>query len=154
MFLKHIELTDFRNYETLSVDFTAKKVILLGNNAQCSAQTTSASIKHIQAGKLRALASFGAKRSPALPDVPTLKELGYDVEYYLWVGIFAPKGTPASVTSVLSAALDKAADTPTFRTLVKNIGQEYAYLNAKDFAAFWDTDAKRAEDAVRLIGKQ
>ena len=49
-------------------------------------------LPHIKAGKLRALASFGATRSPALPDVPTLKELGYNVEYYLWVGIFAPKG--------------------------------------------------------------
>ena len=47
-----------------------------------------------RAGKLRPLATFGATRSKAVPDVPTLKELGYDVEYYLWIGIFAPKGGP------------------------------------------------------------
>ena len=46
-----------------------------------------------------------ATRSKVLPDVPTLKELGYDVEYYLWVGIFAPKGTPAKIAvATLSAA--------------------------------------------------
>jgi tripartite-type tricarboxylate transporter receptor subunit TctC len=127
---------------------------LLGNNAQASAQSTSATLQHIKAGKLRALASFGAKRSTVLPDVPTLKELGYDVEYYLWVGIFAPKGTPATALSILSAALDKAADSEPFRKVISNLGQEYAYLNAKDFAAFWDTDAKRADAAVHLIGRQ
>ncbi len=68
---------------------------MLGNNAQASTQTVSASLQHIKSGKLRALALFrrdSDRRS--LPDVPTLKERGYDVEYYLWVGLFAPKGTP------------------------------------------------------------
>lgn len=127
---------------------------LLGNNAQASAQSTSATLQHIRSGKLRALASFGGKRSKVLPDVPTLKELGYDVEYYLWVGIFAPKGTPVKVLSILSAALDKAADSEPFRKVISNLGQEYAYLNAKDFAAFWEADAKRADAAVKLIGRQ
>jgi tripartite-type tricarboxylate transporter receptor subunit TctC len=127
---------------------------LLGNNAQMSTQTTSATIQHVKAGKLRPLASFGGKRSKALPDVPTLKELGYDAEYYLWVGLFAPKGTPADAIAALSAALDKAADTADFRNVVSKLGQEYAYLNAKDFAAFWAADANRSEEAVRLIGKQ
>src|SRR5499433_2629972 len=51
-------------------------VALLGNNAQMSTQSTSASLPHIKAGKLRALASFGGTRSKTLPDVPTLRELG------------------------------------------------------------------------------
>src|ERR1035437_8993879 len=63
---------------------------ILGNNAQGTTQAGSARLAHIKAGKLRPLATFGATRSKFLPDVPTLKELGYDVEYYLWVGIFAP----------------------------------------------------------------
>ncbi len=127
---------------------------LLGNNAQASTQSLSATLQHIKSGKLRALASFGAKRSAVLPDVPTLKELGYNVEYYLWVGIFAPHGTPAPVVATLSAALDKAAQTDQFKSVLKNLGLDYAYLNAKDFAAFWAEDAKRTDDAVHLIGKQ
>ncbi|HEY9453968.1 MAG TPA: tripartite tricarboxylate transporter substrate binding protein [Bradyrhizobium sp.] len=127
---------------------------LLGNNAQASTQSTSATLQHIKAGKLRALASFGGKRSKVLPDVPTLKELGYNVEYYLWVGLFAPKNTPAPVIDILSKAIDKAAATDQFKTIVHNLGQEYAYLNAKDFAAFWAADAKHADEAVRLIGRQ
>ena len=127
---------------------------LLGNNAQASTQTISATLQHIKAGKLRALASFGGKRSKVLPDVPTLKELGYDVEYYLWVGIFAPKGTPANAVATLSAALDKAATSDSFKSVVSTLGQEFAYLNAKDFAAFWEADAKSSDEAVQLIGKQ
>jgi len=126
---------------------------ILGNNAQVSAQSVSASLTHIKAGKLRALASFGATRSKALPDVPTLKELGYDVEYYLWVGIFAPKATPANVTTILRAAINKAAHSDAFITAMTNLGQELAYLDGPDFQKFWDVDGKRIDDAVKAIGR-
>jgi tripartite-type tricarboxylate transporter receptor subunit TctC len=126
---------------------------LLGNNAQASTQTVLASLQHVKAGKLRALASFGEKRSKALPDVPTLKEKGYDLTYYLWVGLFAPKGTPAAIVSQLGAAIDKAAASPEFNTAIANIGLEPSYQNAADFAKFWEADAKRSDDAVRSIGK-
>jgi tripartite-type tricarboxylate transporter receptor subunit TctC len=128
-------------------------VALLGNNAQASTQSVSASLPHIKAGKLRALASFGAKRSKALPDVPTMKEVGYDLEYYLWVGLFAPKATPATVVSTLAAAIDKAASSDQFTSAVTNIGLEPSYLGAADFAKFWDADAKLAEEAVKSIGR-
>ena len=126
---------------------------LLGNNAQFSTQTVQATLQHIKAGKLRALASFGAQRSKALPDVPTLKERGYDVVYYLWVGLFAPKGTPAAIVSTLSGAIDKAGASPQFGAAIANIGLEPGYLSAADFAKLWDADARQSDDAVRLIGK-
>jgi tripartite-type tricarboxylate transporter receptor subunit TctC len=126
---------------------------LLGNNAQASTQAVSATLQHIKSGKLRALASFGATRIKALPDVPTLKELGYDAEYYLWVGLFAPKGTPADIVAKLSAAIDQAAATEVFKAAIANMGQEYAYLNAAEFAKFWDVDAKRSDAAVQSIGR-
>jgi tripartite-type tricarboxylate transporter receptor subunit TctC len=126
---------------------------LLGNNAQASTQAISATLQHIKSGKLRALASFGTTRSKALPDVPTLKELGYNVEYYLWVGLFAPKGTPPNIVSTLSSAIDKAANTDQFKTAIANLGLDVGYLNAADFAKFWDADAKRADEAVRSIGR-
>jgi len=126
---------------------------ILGNNAQVTAQSVSASLTHIKAGKLRPLASFGGKRSQVLPDVPTLKELGFDVEYYLWVGIFAPKGTPANVTTILRTAIDKAAHTPAFTSAMNNLGQEVAYLDGPDFQKFWDIDGKRVDEAVKAIGR-
>jgi tripartite-type tricarboxylate transporter receptor subunit TctC len=126
---------------------------LLGNNAQMSTQTVSASLQHVKAGKLRALASFGGKRSKSLPDVPTLKELGFDTEYYLWVGIFAPKATPANIVSVLSDAIEKAANSDQFNSAMANAGLESSHLNAANFAKFWAEDAKRSDEAVKLIGR-
>jgi tripartite-type tricarboxylate transporter receptor subunit TctC len=125
----------------------------LGNNAQVLVSSVSACLAQIKAGKAKPLALFGANRSKALPDVPTMKELGYNVEYYLWVGMFAPKGTPDAVVSYLRTNLQKAASTEQFKTAMANLGQEVEYLDQPEFAKFWDADAARIEEAVRTIGK-
>jgi len=130
-------------------------IAILGNNAQVTAQSVSATLPHIKAGKLRPLASFGGTRSTkVLPDVPTLKELGYDVEYYLWVGLFAPKSTPPAIVTALRAAVGKAVQSEAFTAALANAGQELAYLDGPDFQAFWDIDGKRSDEAVNLIGRQ
>jgi tripartite-type tricarboxylate transporter receptor subunit TctC len=126
---------------------------LLGNNAQVLASSISAANAQIKAGKVRPLAMFGAQRSKALPDVPTMKELGYNIEYYLWVGAFAPKGTPEAAVTFMRDALKKAAQNEQFKTAMTNLGQEVEYLDQPEFAKFWDEDAKRIEDAVRTIGR-
>ncbi|MFZ0114578.1 MAG: tripartite tricarboxylate transporter substrate binding protein [Xanthobacteraceae bacterium] len=126
---------------------------LLGNNSQALASSVSACLSQIKAGKARALASFGGERSKALPEVPTLKELGFNLEYYLWVGMFAPKGTPDAVVSKLRTVLSEAAHTDSFKAALVNLGQDLAYLDQPEFAKFWDADAQRIQDAVRQIGK-
>ena len=126
---------------------------ILGNNAQVLSSSIAAASAQVKAGKLRALASFGATRSSAMPDVPTMKELGYDVEFSLWVGVFAPKGTPAPVVKTLGDTIKKAAESDVFKTTIKNIGDEVAYLDQAGFAKFWDEDAKRVEAAVQSIGR-
>ena len=127
---------------------------ILGNNAQVTTQTVSATLPHVRAGKLRPLANFASIRSKVLPDVPTLKELGFDVEYYLWVGIFAPKDTPPAIVTTLRAAIGKAAQSAEFKSALANAGQELAYLDGPDFQKFWDVDGKRTDEAVISIGKQ
>ena len=117
-------------------------------------QSVSATLPHIKAGKLRPLANFGATRSKLLPDVPTLKELGYDVEYYLWVGIFAPKATPPAVVTTLRGAIKQAVHSEAFIAVLTNAGQELAYLDGPDFQKFWDIDGKRTDEAVMSIGRQ
>ncbi|MFZ0177665.1 MAG: tripartite tricarboxylate transporter substrate binding protein, partial [Pseudolabrys sp.] len=74
---------------------------VLGGNVNFFMSPTSIALPHIRAGKVNALAVSSAKRAKSLPDVPTFKELGYDLEYYFWVGIFAPKGTPAPIVNTL-----------------------------------------------------
>jgi tripartite-type tricarboxylate transporter receptor subunit TctC len=129
-------------------------VAILGNNAQVTTQTISATLPHIKAGKLRPLANFGATRSKSLPDVPTLKELGYDVEYYLWAGIFAPHGTRPEIVTTLRAAIGKAVQSTEFQTALANLGLELAYLDGPDFQKFWDVDGQRTDEAVVAIGRQ
>jgi tripartite-type tricarboxylate transporter receptor subunit TctC len=126
---------------------------LLGNNSQVLASSISAALAQIKAGKVRPLAMFGAERAKSLPDVPTMKELGYNVEYYLWVGLFAPKGTSDTIITYLRDNINKAAHSPQFATALTNLGQDLAYLDQAEFKAFWDADTKRIEEAVRQIGK-
>jgi len=126
---------------------------LLGNNSAVLVSSVSACLSQIKAGKARPLALFGGRRSSALPDVPTMKEQGYDIEYYLWVGMFAPKGTPAEVITYLRGVLDKAAHSDQFKTALANLGQELDYMDQPEFAKFWEADTKRIEAAIRSIGK-
>ena len=126
---------------------------ILGNNSQVLVSSIAAASAQIKAGKLRPLACFGATRAAALPNVPTLKEQGYDVEFSLWVGVFAPKNTPAPIVATLGDAIKKAAASDKFKTAIHNIGDEVAYLDQQGFAKFWDEDAKRVEAAVQAIGR-
>jgi tripartite-type tricarboxylate transporter receptor subunit TctC len=126
---------------------------LLGNNSQALVSSVSASLAQIKAGQLRPLASFGGQRSKVLPDVPTMKEQGYNLEYYLWVGLFAPKGTPETIVTQLRGIIDKAAHSDAFKTALTNLGQDLDYQDQAEFAGFWDEDAKRIEDAIKQIGR-
>lgn len=126
---------------------------VLGNNSQVLVTSIAAASGQLKAGKLRALACFSPRRAASLPDVPTLKELGYDVEFSLWVGVFAPVKTPQPAVDVIRAAVNKAANGDQFKTAIHNIGDEVAYLDQPDFRKFWDEDAKRVEAAVHAIGK-
>ncbi len=126
---------------------------VLGNNSQILVSSVAAANAQIKAGKLRALATFSSKRVASLPDVPTLKELGYDVEFSIWVGLWAPKGTPEAIIAKLRADTKTAVATEQFQKAIANIGDVVAYLDQPEFSKFWDADAKRVEGAVQLIGK-
>ncbi len=125
---------------------------ILGNNSQVLVSSIAAASTQMKAGKLRALACFSPKRAASLPNVPTLKELGYDVEFSIWVGLFAPKGTPAAVIAKLGAETKKIATSDHFKTMMTNLGDEVGYLDQAAFAKFWDKDAKQVEAAVQSIG--
>ena len=126
---------------------------VLGNNSQVLVTSIAAAIGQIKAGKLRALACFSPKRAASLPDVPTLKELGYNVEFSIWVGLFAPKGTPAAAIAKVRTETKKVVESEQFKKAMENIGDVVAFLDQPEFAKFWDEDATRVEQAVSLIGK-
>jgi tripartite-type tricarboxylate transporter receptor subunit TctC len=126
---------------------------VLGNNAQFFMSPSSIALAQIKGGKLRPLAVSAAARAKALPDVPTFKESGYDLEYYFWVGLFAPKGTPDKAIGVLRDAVKTAAHGDQFKAALANLGQDLAYMDQPDFVKFWAADAKRMEDAIHQIGR-
>jgi tripartite-type tricarboxylate transporter receptor subunit TctC len=125
---------------------------VLGGNANFFMSPTAIALKHIKSGKVRPLAVSSAKRAKSLPDVPTFKELGYDLEYYFWVGLFAPKGTPAVAIAKLRDATNKAAHSQAFVGVMNNLGLDLAYLDQPDFAKFWAVDTKRQVGAINSIG--
>ncbi len=126
---------------------------LLGGHVDLTAGGPSAITPHVRAGKLRPLASWGPKRHPSFPEVPTFKELGYDIEYLIWAGMFAPKGTPEGVMKVLRDAARKSVEDPDFKAMMVKLNSPVHYLDAPDFQKFWMADAKRLADVVKVVGK-
>ncbi len=126
---------------------------VLGNHAQMWVSPTGVAAPHLKAGKVRALAVFSGTRHPRFPDVPTLKELGYDIEYYFWVGLFAPKSVPAPVLKVLGDAVRQAAQDPEFKGAMDKVQTEVAYLDAAQFKQFWERDARMVATVIKQIGK-
>ena len=126
---------------------------VLGNHAQLWCSPPGVASPHIKSGKVRALASTGAARHLYFPDIPTLRELGYDVEYYLWIGLFAPRSTPAGVIKVLREAVRRAVDEPGFKTAMEKIQTPIAYKDADEFRTWWDADAAKLAEVIKRIGR-
>src|SRR5262245_33059653 len=127
---------------------------LLGGHVELTAGGPAAISSHVKAGKLRTIAGWGAERHPSFPDVPTFRELGYkDVEYYIWAGMFAPKGTPESVTKVLRDAARRAVEDPDFKGAMAKVSSLVQYKDAPEFQKYWDADAKRLAALVKVVGK-
>lgn len=127
--------------------------LVLGGSSAMWASPPAMAVPQVAASKMRALASFGAKRHPAFPDVPTLKEQGYDVEFYVWAGAFAPAGTPAPVLATLRDAIRKAVASPEFSGAMEKMRTPVSYLDAPEFRKFLERDAATLRKAVQTIGK-
>jgi tripartite-type tricarboxylate transporter receptor subunit TctC len=126
---------------------------LLGGHVDCMAAGPAVALPQIKAGKLRALAGWGEKRIAVLPDLPTLKELGYDAEFYIWAGMFAPKGTPEPIMKKLRDTVRAAMQEADFKAAMDKMETPIAYLDAPEFQKFWDKDAKMLADAIKRVGK-
>jgi tripartite-type tricarboxylate transporter receptor subunit TctC len=126
---------------------------VLGGHAALWLSTTGPAVPHVKSGKFRALAVTSAARHPHYPDVPTFRELGYDVEYYLWVGLFAPKATPPTALKALRDAVKQAVDDPAFKSAMEKIQVPIAYQDADEFRAWWDADAVRLAETIKRIGR-
>jgi tripartite-type tricarboxylate transporter receptor subunit TctC len=126
---------------------------LIGGHADASFQNINAVINHIKTGKLKALAITSEKRSPLLPQVPTLDESGIkDVNVYSWQGIAAPKGLPADVKTRLHGAIVGALNNDDVKKRLIEQGFEVVADSPEDFAKFQTQELARWKQVIE-IGK-
>jgi len=149
-------LDEVAGVKMLHVPFTGAGpaiVALLGGQVQALATGPSTVTSHVKAGKIRVLATWGDSRHPAFPDVPTLKELGYDAQFSQWTGLFVPAGTPEPVVAKLREASKAAVNDPTFQAVMAKVETPIQYLDQPQFRTFWDADAKKLAGVVQKIGR-
>jgi tripartite-type tricarboxylate transporter receptor subunit TctC len=155
----HVPMEMFDNaagITMLHVPFTGAGpavVALLGGQVEALSTGPSSVIGHVKGGKIRVLATWGDARLAAMPDVPTLKELGYDAQFSQWTGLFVPAGTPEPVITKLRDAARLAVADPTFQTSLARVETPIQYLDQPQFRTFWDADAHKLADVVKKIGK-
>ncbi|WP_158600789.1 Bug family tripartite tricarboxylate transporter substrate binding protein [Teichococcus wenyumeiae] len=105
----------------------------IGGHVDATSQTPPEMIPAIQSGRLRLLASASPTRWKEFPDVPTLREAGYDVMIESLLGFVAPKGVPAERLAVLGDAIQRAAATPAVEEALGRFGMVPAILSATEF---------------------
>jgi tripartite-type tricarboxylate transporter receptor subunit TctC len=127
---------------------------ILGGHVDALASGPAVVLPQIKAGKLRALAGWGDKRVAALPEVPTFKELGYpDAEFYIWAGVFAPRGTPEPVLAKLRDTLRAAVNDADFKAAMDKLETPIVFKQGAEFAKFFEADARRLAEGVRRVGR-
>jgi tripartite-type tricarboxylate transporter receptor subunit TctC len=115
---------------------------------------SSVAVPQVKAGKLKALANTSDKRSPQLPDVPTIAEAGYpEVTVLSWYGFHVPAATPREVIQKLSAAVGAATATQEVQSRLISAGGEAAFLAQPEFETFIRSDSARWEQFVRAMKK-
>jgi tripartite-type tricarboxylate transporter receptor subunit TctC len=108
---------------------------------------------HVTAGKLRAVAVGTAARTPALPDLPTVAESGFEnFETSQWYGILAPARTPPAVVDKIAAAINKAVTQPDVVARFQHDGDVPKGTTPAEFAAFIASEAKRWAVVVKTAG--
>ena len=126
---------------------------LIGGQVDLTFDTVVSMMPHIKSGKLRPLAVSTLKRSPLLPDVPTLHELGVsNFEVGAWLGILAPAGTPKPIVDKLNQELNLALDDDTVRNKLMGMGSEILKSTPEEFGAFIRKENERWSKLVRDTG--
>jgi len=110
-------------------------------------------LQHVKSGRLRVLAHWGNGKLQSMPDIPSLKESGYNAEYAQWSGLFVPAGTPEPIVQRLRAAARAAANDPKVKETILGAGSPILYQDTPEFEKYVQGDVRRMTDVVKKIGK-
>jgi tripartite-type tricarboxylate transporter receptor subunit TctC len=139
-------------FKYVPYDGTAKRMnALLGGHIDVGDSNLTQKGK-VDAGLLRFLANMSEKRTSGLEDVPTLKELGYDVEYSVNRGIMVPKGTPPDIIAKLNDACAKATKEPEYAKAMLLQGTEVRYMDPKGYAEYLKKTDAQTKDIAKALG--
>ncbi|MDO8278528.1 MAG: tripartite tricarboxylate transporter substrate binding protein [Burkholderiaceae bacterium] len=132
---------------------TAMMTALTGGHVMAGFDNMLTAVPFVTSNRLRALAVSGGKRSPALPDVPTISEAGLPgFEAYIWQGVLAPAGTPRAILDKLQTAIAREFSKPDVRERMAGLGVEIIASTPQDFAAFLKRDTERYAEIIRFSG--
>jgi tripartite-type tricarboxylate transporter receptor subunit TctC len=125
---------------------------LVGKHIQAVSVSPAEVRGQVEAGNLKMLAVMSDKRLADFPDVPTMKESGYEVSFGTWRGLGVPKKTPADVQAVLHDAFKKGMDSAEFQTFAANSGLGLAYLNGEDWVKDLSVSAVDVANTMKKLG--
>jgi tripartite-type tricarboxylate transporter receptor subunit TctC len=126
---------------------------IMSNEAQVNFATLPAVVPQIRGGKVRAIGLASKERNPAVPDVPTLAELGLaDFDVGTWSGLIGPKGLPAEVVQKVNAAVAAAVNDPVIRQRLLDEGAEIRLMSPAEFGGFMRTENVRWVKVVKDAG--
>jgi tripartite-type tricarboxylate transporter receptor subunit TctC len=126
---------------------------MLSNQVDALATGPSSVVAQIKAGKVRALAHWGEGRLSALPDVPSLKELGQPVQFAQWAGLFVPAATPDTIVNKLREVAKQAATDARVVQTINTAGSPILYLDKPEFEKYVESESKLMSGVVKRIGK-
>ena len=125
----------------------------LAHEVMFTTQSPGVADPHVRSGKFRLLGSWGGKRIASLPDLPTMKEQGFDAEFYIWCALFTPAGVPPEVANKLREVSRQVAQSPEFKRAMEGMNTPIDYREGADFQTFLDADGKRLAQTIRRMGK-
>jgi tripartite-type tricarboxylate transporter receptor subunit TctC len=154
----HLSMEDFKVRSGMAIQHVpfapaAAVTAVIGGQVEVGSTSLPPTVQNILAGKIKGLATTGSRRSPALPGVPTVAELGYpDFEDYTWIAMFAPAATPSAVVERLNAEINKLFENAEVKEKFASIGFDVQRNSSTEFSQSLQRDVEKYAKLVKELG--